>query len=130
MSSKSSSSTQANQTQTTNTSDNRIVAEAGSVNLSGSNGNNVTVTAIDAGAVGKSFDFATQVSQDAASIAAASVGAVQAASTNAVEAVKAAYGDAEDQLAQAWADSKAGEQKMLAFGLLAVVAVVATKAVR
>jgi len=34
MSSRSSSSTQANQTQTTNTSDNRISAEAGSVNLS------------------------------------------------------------------------------------------------
>jgi len=130
MSSRSSSSTQANQTQTTNTSDNRISAEAGSVNLSGSNGNNVTVTAIDAGAVGKSFDFAAQVSDKAADLAAASIGAVQASSTSAINAVKDAYGDAEGQLAQAWADSKAGEQKMLAFGMLAVVGLVAAKAVR
>lgn len=90
----------------------------------------MTVTAIDAGAVGKSFDFAAQVSDKAADLAAASIGAVQASSTSAINAVKDAYGDAEGQLAQAWADSKAGEQKMLAFGMLAVVGLVAAKAVR
>lgn len=116
------------------TKDNRIVSAEGSVNLADSSGNNITVTAIDAGAVSKSFDFAEAVTSKAADLATASVASVQASSKDALTAVKEAYGAAYDgakqSLAQAWADSKAGEQKMLTFGLVAVVALVAAKAVR
>jgi hypothetical protein len=128
--SESNASTQANTSQTSITKDNRIASAENSINLADSSGNNINVTAIDAGAVGKSFDFATAVTEKAADIAAASVGAIQAQSTNALAAVKDAYAGADEQLAQAWADSKAGEQKMIAVAALAAVAMVALKGVR
>ncbi|MFC4932951.1 hypothetical protein [Massilia sp. GCM10023247] len=156
MSSKSSASTQANQTQTNNTEDNRIgVAEAGSINFSGSNGNSVTDQSttinqtIDAGAVGRSFDFAEAVTKGSASLAAASVGEMGDLSRDALGAVKDAYADSgelvqktslasinaitsanskvNDVLADAYRTSKAGEQKMLAFGVVAIVGLAAAK---
>lgn len=123
-------STQANTTQTSVTKDNRIAAAENSINLSDSSGNDITVNAIDAGAVGKSFDFAERVSEQAANLAAASVESAQTQSRSALAAVKDAYADAGDQLAQAWADSKAGEQKLVGYVALAVVALVAVRGMR
>lgn len=125
--SSSSASTQANTSQTSTTKDNRIASAENSINLADSNGNSVTVNAIDAGAVDRSFDFAERVSEQAADVAAASVAASQAQSKSALAAVKDAYADAGDQLAQAWADSKAGEQKLMAYAAMAVVLLVAVK---
>lgn len=126
----STSSPQANQTQTSTTQDNRISAESGSVNLAGSSGNSVTVNALDGGAVGRSFDFADAVSQGAANLAAASVQNMQATTRTALSAVQDAYQDENDKLSQAWADAKAGEQKLLSYGVMAAVAVVAVSALR
>jgi hypothetical protein len=166
--SSSSASTQANQTQNNTTKDNRIVGEAGSVNFADSNRNTIVSTdqsttinnTLDAGAVGKSFDFAEAVSKGAASLSVASVGAMQDFGVDALSAVKDAYGKAGAQvadtakmsisaitsanentnaqvadaykgvtgaLADAWQTSKAGEQKMLAFGVVALVALGAVK---
>ncbi|HBF50957.1 MAG TPA: hypothetical protein DDX04_12130 [Massilia sp.] len=171
MSSKSSSATTNNQYNTSTTQDNRIVGEAGSINFAGSDGNTINSTdnsttvynALDAGAVGKSFEFAENVSAGAASLAAASVGAMEDVTRSALGAVQDAYGDslegvagawkqagsamASNQqmtisaitsanekvtgaLSDAWASSKAGEQKMLAFGVMAIVALAASKVLR
>jgi len=157
MSSSSKASTQANQTQTSNTEDNRIVGEAGSVNFAGSNGNSLSTVdnsttvynTLDAGAVGKSFDFAETVTKGAASLAAASVGNMADLSRDALGAVKDAYAESgemvtdsskmaisaitsanakvNDVLADAYRTSKAGEQKMLAFGVVAIVGLAAAK---
>lgn len=124
----SNSSPQANQTQTTTTKDNRIAAAENSINLVESSGNSVTVNALDGGAVGRSFDFAEAVSQGAATLAAASVQNMQESTRTALSAVQDAYQDENDKLSQAWADAKAGEQKLLSYGVMAAVAVVAVSA--
>lgn len=193
MSSSSKSSTSSTQNYSSTTQDNRIVAEAGAVTFSQADGNTIhstttdnsqTITnTIDAGAVGRSFDFAEALAKGAASQSAASVGAVADFGKDALGAVKDAYGDANDNmlnmagkamsatgsaydkafggladntkmsisaitsandkandqirnankdvaeaykgvtdtLSDAWKSSKAGEQKMLAFGMLAIV---------
>jgi hypothetical protein len=173
--SSSSASTQANQTQNNTTQDNRIVGEAGSVNFAASNNNSIQSTdqsttiynTLDAGAVGKSFDFAEAVTKGSASLAAASVGNMKDLSFGAIDAVRDAYGDSAEgvqaawnkagaaiadntkmsisaitsanantnaqvadaykgvtgALADAWQTSKAGEQKMLAFGMVAIVGI-------
>lgn len=155
-------STQANTSQSSTTKDNRIASAEDSINLTDSNGNaiNVTsnVTSIDAGAVGKSFDFAESVTKGAASVAAASVGDMADLSVGAIDAVRDAYRDSAkvnsdnskmaisaitsanantneeiasaykgvtSALADAWQSSKAGEQKLLAFGVMAVLGIVA-----
>jgi hypothetical protein len=158
MSSSSKSSTSSTQNYSSETKDNRIVGEAGSVNFADSTGNSVHSTdmsttiynSLDAGAVGRSFDFAESVSKGAASLSAASVGAVSDFGKGALAAVQDAYADfgeqvadnskmtisaitsanakVNDVLADAYRTSKAGEQKMLAFGALALVAMVAAKA--
>lgn len=210
MSSSSKSSTSSTQNYSSTTQDNRIVADAGAVTFSQSDGNTIHSTSndnsqtvyqsLDAGAVGSSFDFAEAVSKGAANAAAASVGAMQDFGRDALSAVKDAYGNANDNmfdlsklamnnnadlageamsqtgtawgkavgaiadntkmslsaitsanaaansqirnanadvaaaykdvnatLSDAWQSSKAGEQKMLAFGLLAVVGIVVAK---
>lgn len=134
------------------------MGEAGSINFAASDGNTINSTdqsttiynTLDAGAVGRSFDFAESVSKGAASLSAASVGAVTDMGKGAVAAVQDAYADfgekvadnsqmtisaitsanakVNDVLADAYRTSKAGEQKMLAFGALALVAMVAAKA--
>jgi hypothetical protein len=89
------------QTQTSTTQDNRINAASGSVNFSQASGNTVTsddhsstttnYNTLDGGAVGASYDFAEAISKGAASTAAASVGAMQATTKNALAAVGDAY---------------------------------------
>ncbi len=200
--SSSSSDSQANQTQSTTSKDNRIVSAAGSVNFADSNGNSVTSNpashnttvyqSLDAGAVGSSFDFANQVAAGAASTAAASLGAMQSttkdalgavgdayagamdvskdamgriqdmaqssnasvssawksavgavtdnskasisaistADANALQAVQKANSNVVDALANAWQESKAGDQKMVAYAVMAVLGVVALGALR
>lgn len=162
MSSSSKSSTSSSQQYNSTTQDNRIAAEAGAITFSQADGNTINsqttdnsqtiYNTLDAGAVGRSFDFAESVTKGSASVAAASVGNMADLSRDALSAVKDAYADStesvqtnsqmtiraitsanakvNDVLADAYKTSKAGEQKMLAFGLLALVAMVAGKAVR
>lgn len=119
MSSSSKSSTSSTQNYTSTTQDNRIAAEAGAVTFSQADGNTINSTtndnsrtttvynALDAGAVGKSFDFAEAISRDAADVSAASVGAVADFSLDALSAVKDSYGDAAASIQSAW--KNAGE---------------------
>jgi predicted transcriptional regulator len=205
MGGKSSSSTQANQTQTSTTQDNRIVGESGSVAFAGSSGNTVTSTdnsqsvvnynTLDGGAVGDSYDFAANISKGAASLSAASVGAMADTTKNALDAVADAYsgsmagtikissdamgrvqdmaetsnasvakawqnavgaiadnskmsvsaistancdalkavqtanGGVIDALSDAWQESKAGEQKLVSYAVIAALGMVAFRAV-
>lgn len=157
MSSSSKSSTSSSQQYNSTTQDNRIVAEAGAITFSQADGNTIHSTdnsqtiynTLDAGAVGKSFDFADSVTKGAASVAAASVGNMADLSRDAFSAVKDAYAESgqmvqknsmtaisavtsanakvNDVLADAYRTSKAGEQKMLAFGVVAIVGLAAAK---
>jgi hypothetical protein len=120
----SSSSSQANQTQTTNTQDQRINAAAGSIVLgagakdnslswsdtsthddhsviNNTENNTSNVTTIDAGAVGASFDFANSIADGAASELAASMKAQQQTSADALKAVQASYASSAAIQAQA-----------------------------
>jgi hypothetical protein len=146
------SSSSANQTQTTDTQDNRIAAAQDSVNLNNSRGvigGNVTVISTDHGAVdgalkfanaagdtaakltdstvSKAFDFAGQVAHGAATENAAALGAVQASAQGALSAVQSAYQDESKTLSDAYTTAKAGEQKVLVAGVFAVLGLVAIK---
>ena len=103
MSSSSKSSTSSTQQYNSTTQDNRIVADAGAVTFSQAQGNtinsasndhsitNTTYQSLDAGAVGKAFDFAEAIGKGAASTSVASVGAMGDFSVDALKAVKDAY---------------------------------------
>jgi hypothetical protein len=126
------SSSSANQTQTTETQDNRIASAVGSANINNSRGTitggvSLTTISTDQGTVSKAFDFANKVTAGAANEAAASMGAVQATATSAVDSVAAAYKDSNKTIADAYQTSKAGEQKILVAGALALLAIVGIK---
>ena len=109
MSSSSKSSTSSTQNYTSTTQDNRIVAAEGALTFSQSDGNSIyssdddvtnyssidnsvnTVNSLDAGAIGKAFDFAEAVSKGAADSSVASVGAMYGFGVDALGAVKDAY---------------------------------------
>jgi hypothetical protein len=59
-----------------------------------------------------------------------SVSAISSANTAALSQVSKAYQGVTDELAAAWQESKAGEQKLLAYGVMAAVAMVALGALR
>ena len=138
MSSKSSSSTQANQTQVSTTQDNRVNAAEGSVVLSQATGNSIssddhsttiyqstdkdaTKAALDGaakitdGALSSSFDFAESVAKGAADMMAASTGKVIDANvkvtTNALGAVQSAYKDSTGKISDAYNDANASVSK-------------------
>lgn len=112
----------------TDTQDNRIQAAVDSSNINNSRGViNGSVNMLDAGAVGKSFDFATLVADGAAKTAAASVNEAQGIAVSAMDAVKGAYSDSNASLADAYKTSKAGEQKIMVAGALVICAIVAIK---
>jgi len=132
MSSKSSSSTQANQTQTSTTQDNRVNAADGSLVLSQASGNSIasddhsttiyqstdkdaTKAALDGaakitdGALTAGFDLAESLTKSAANAAAASAGqAIDAnvkVTTNALGAVQNAYKDSTTKISDAYDDA-------------------------
>lgn len=137
------SSSSANQTQTTETQDNRIASAVGSANINNSRGTiggnvNLTTISTDHGAVdgalaltdstvSRAFSFAKGITTQAANENAASLGAVQATASSAVQSVKAAYADSNKTIADAYQTSKAGEQKILVAGALALLAIVGIK---
>lgn len=119
------------QTQIQETQDNRISGGNGSVNLVTSRssvGGNVNISTTDFGAVSKSFDFAQAIATGAANTAAASANQVTAIAKDAMASVKDAYGDSNESLAAAYETAKAGEQKVMVAVGLAIVGVVAIKA--
>ncbi len=113
---------------TTNNTDARVVAGEGAIAFSNVGGGSVSVSVqtIDAGAVNQSFDFARDISSGAAKSVS------EALQTNADIAAGAAktVNQAFSEVANAWADAKAGENKILVGVGMAVVAVVALSAVR
>lgn len=125
------SSSSADQTQVTDTQDNRIAAAQDSVNLNNSRGvigGNVNITKTDNGAVTASFDFAKSIAAGAASTMAASSGQMQELTLSAMDAVKGAYANNDATLADAYKTSKAGEQKVMVFGALLIGGIVALRA--
>ncbi len=78
--------------------------------------------------VGRSFGFAEQIAAGAANEVAASGARSNAVTQSAMESVKSAYAANGEKLATAYENSKAGEQKVMVGAALAVVAVVALKA--
>ncbi|WP_454774889.1 hypothetical protein [Janthinobacterium tructae] len=131
MSGDSDSKSDSSQTQTQESQDNRITGGTGSVNLSTSRssvGGDINISTTDFGSVDRSFTFAEQIAKGAANAAAASAASVQAMATDAMSSVKAAYGDSSDTLADAYKTAKAGEQKVMVAVGMAIVGVVAIKA--
>ncbi|MFZ4878440.1 hypothetical protein ACL9RI_25420 [Janthinobacterium sp. Mn2066] len=129
--SESNSDSDSSQTQINESQDNRITGGTGSVNLVTSRssvGGNVNISTTDFGSVGRSFDFAEAIAKGAANTAAASAAQVQAVATDAMKSVQAAYGDSNETLADAYKTSKAGEQKVMVAVGMAIVGVVALKA--
>ena len=119
------------QTQLQESQDNRVVGGAGSVALVASRssiGGDVNLTSTDFGSVSKAFDFAAGIASGAADEAAASGAQVTQMASSAMQSVRAAYQDSTDTIAQAYETSKAGEQKIMVVAALAVVALVAAKA--
>ena len=80
-------------------------------------------------AVSQSFDFAAMLTKGTVNELAASGTRSNALAVSAMGAVEKAYGGANDKLADAYANSKAGEQKMLAFGVVALIALAVIKMV-
>lgn len=130
--SSSDSASDSSQTQINETQDNRITGGPGSVSLvtSRSNVGDVSISTTDFGSVNRSFTFAELLAKGAANAAAASAASVQAIATDAMSSVRQAYGDSNDTLAAAYQTSKAGEQKIMVAGALALVALVAFKGIR
>ena len=79
-------------------------------------------------ALGGAFKFAADITAGAANELAASGARSDAVAKNALQSVKDAYGDVGQKLETAYTNSKAGEQKVLVGVGLALVAVVAFKA--
>lgn len=79
-------------------------------------------------ALGGAFKFATEITAGAANELAAAGARSDAVAKNALQSVKDAYGDVGQKLDAAYTNSKAGEQKVLVGVGLALVAVVAFKA--
>jgi hypothetical protein len=120
------------QDQTTEQQDNRIAAAENSVNLvaSRSNMGDVTVVSTDHNTVAKSFDFAREISKNAANTSTAAMTAVQTTARDAFDEVAAAYGDVADKIAGAYTEAKAGEQKILVGGALLIGSIVALAALK
>lgn len=98
----------------------RIAADSGSTNSSSNvEANNSTVTMVDNGAVNAAFGFANNVARDAFDLASASQIDASKTMTDALHSVESAY-----------ADAKQGEQKILTAVGIAVVAMVAVRAVK
>lgn len=111
-------------TTTTTTStknvDMRIAAADGSINSSAYiEASGSTVNVLDGGAIHAAFGFAREVAADAFDMATAS-------QVNTNETIT----DAMEQVAEAYADAKQGEQKVLTAVGLAVVAIVAIQVVK
>lgn len=123
------SSSDASQTSTNESADNRIAAAQDSVNLvlNRAQGNSLNVTTTDFGTVSKAFDFATTLAKNAASQGAATTDAIQKASTTALAAVQQAYTDFSAKIDDAYTTSKAGEQKVLVGAVVCVLGLVALK---
>lgn len=135
--------TDASQTQIQESADNRIVAATDSVNLvaNKSSFGNVSISQTDHGAVDSSFKFADSVSSKAFNFAefisagaanelAASAASQAATIKTAMQSVQDAYKDSDNKIAAAYETSKAGEQKIMVVGALALVALVAFKGIR
>jgi hypothetical protein len=134
----------ADQTQNTETSDNRIVAAQDSTNLNNSHGQiggNVTITSTDHGAVhdslqltsgvvSQAFEFGTKVQAGAAKENVAALQGIQNTTSTAINAVQSAYQQESKTLADAYVTSKAGEQKILVGVALAIVGIVAALALK
>lgn len=127
------SSSDASQSTNTDQQDNRIAAAPDSIALVASRssvGGNLTINKMDMGAVDRAFDFAEQISQGAASQAAASSANITAVAKNAMDAVQEAYQDIGSKVANAYTEAKAGEQKILVGGALLIGSVVAIAALK
>lgn len=145
----SNSSSDSSQTQLQESQDNRITGGTGSVALVASRssvGGDVNLTSTDFGTVSKAFDFATGIAKGAADESAASGGRVVELATSAMSSVKQAYAtsngtvqaaldsvaqaykNSNTTMADAYENSKAGEQKVMVGVGLVVVAIVAFKA--
>lgn len=143
MSSKSTAKTDSSQTQIQESADNRIVAATDSVNLVANKSTigNVSISQTDHGAVdssfkfadsisGKAFNFAETISAGAANELAASAASQVTLAKTAMQSVQDAYKNSNDTMAAAYETSKAGEQKVMVAGALALVALVAFKGIR
>ena len=137
------SSSQANQTSSTETTDNSIVAAPNSTNasLSHSNGNTINVTTTDEGAVSDAFQAINAISANSTTLMSNALGAVSAnstaamqevgsANTNALTAVNNENASALAAVSAAYSTAKAGDQKMLAFVAMAILGVVAVKVMK
>ena len=80
--------------------------------------------------VAQSYAFAKAITEGAAHDAAASATRADQLVTNALSSVKSAYGDMSSTLADAYTNSKAGEQKVLVGVAVAILGLVAIKMVR
>lgn len=134
------------QQQTSEQQDNRIAAATGSASLVSSRSTvggdvNLTVVSTDHDTVHQSFDFAKQISRDAADTSAASLSNMKSMSVQAIDAVKSAYNDStarierahesvDEKLANAYTEAKAGEQKIMAGVGVAAVVMVALAAMK
>jgi hypothetical protein len=127
----SNSSSDSSQSQLQESQDNRITAGEGAVALVASRssvGGDVNLTSTDFGTVNKAFDFANAIAKGAASEAAASSAKVAEMATSAMQSVKQAYAGSNETIADAYETSKAGEQKVMVAVGLAVVGMVAFRA--
>lgn len=117
------SSSSSSQSTSTQQYDMRVNGGNGSSNVSATNS---TVTVTDAGAVSGAFGFAEAVTRGAFNVATASQNAAEDVMTDAMEGVL----KSQSQIADAYANAKAGEYKIVAIGALAVVGLVAAKSFR
>lgn len=127
----SNSSSDSSQKQIQESQDNRVSGGTGSVNLVTSRssiGGNVNIKTTDFGAVTKAFDFASVIAQGAANESAASGAAVQQIATSAMQSVRQAYEGSAGEVAAAYQTAKSGEQKVMVGVGLAILGIVAMKA--
>jgi|SRR6476469_744251 len=128
----SSSQSDSSQQQVQETQDNRISAAEGASTLVASRssvGGNVNVTSTDYGSVTKAIDLTRDLMRGAASMSAANNATISDTVQSAMHSVQEAYAGSTDKVADAWAESKAGENKVMVMVGLAVVALVAIKIV-
>ena len=124
------SSSSADQSTSTETTDNSTVAapNSTSASLNHSSGNTINIT--DNGAVGMAFDAVKQISQGAFTANSQALSTVTENSSAAIQQVAAADHNALAAVSDAYSTAKAGEQKVLVAAALAILGIVAIKVIK
>lgn len=128
-----------NTASTTNNIDQRLLLEDGGLGVSASGGSNVTVNALDAGAIKESFGLADAALNDVVTLAESSISGAHyttrqalSGALSSVEGSRQAFADALGEVAQArkdvataYEDSKIGNRVAVLAGAAVVVVIVA-----